>query len=83
MSLVLFLPNCFYLFTFIFLCDKMFLRCFLMVFLAYVFAFLRYEDTWAALHRRAKECASAGEVKNWLLLYLRGEYTLAVLNAYF
>uniref|UniRef100_A0A2K5LYR4 Dystrobrevin binding protein 1 n=1 Tax=Cercocebus atys TaxID=9531 RepID=A0A2K5LYR4_CERAT len=24
----------------------------------------RYEDTWAALHRRAKECASAGE---WLM----------------
>lgn len=48
-----------------------------------IFAFLRYEDTWAALHRRAKECASAGEVKNWLLLYLWGEYTLAVLNAYF
>ncbi|KAB1261152.1 Dysbindin [Camelus dromedarius] len=22
----------------------------------------RYEDTWAALHRRAKECASAGEL---------------------
>lgn len=47
------------------------------------FAFLRYEDTWAALHRRAKECASAGEVKNQLVLYLQGKYTFAVLNAYF
>ncbi|ELK25650.1 Dysbindin [Myotis davidii] len=24
-----------------------------------------YEDTWAALHRRAKECASAGEEFDW------------------
>lgn len=29
----------------------------------FFFAFLRYEDTWAALHRRAKECARAGEVE--------------------
>lgn len=47
----------------------------------FCFAFLRYEDTWAALHRRAKECASAGEVKNWLILW--GIYTFAVLNACF
>ncbi|TEA14716.1 hypothetical protein DBR06_SOUSAS3110023, partial [Sousa chinensis] len=43
----------------------------------------RYEDTWAALHRRAQECASAGEVKNRLILYSRGKYPFVVFNASF
>uniref|UniRef100_A0A8C0QS35 Uncharacterized protein n=1 Tax=Chelonoidis abingdonii TaxID=106734 RepID=A0A8C0QS35_CHEAB len=28
-----------------------------------IFILFRYEDTWAALHKGAKECAKAGEVR--------------------
>ncbi|XP_011887004.1 PREDICTED: dysbindin [Cercocebus atys] len=38
----------------------------------------RYEDTWAALHRRAKECASAGEATEWMLCECKARLKLGV-----